>query len=267
LHFTEVTSTFTSSEGELVSIENAITPQEAFAVQSLGRCTRKVLPLDLPFYHKRAFGLAHQIDNEGDHLQSGNVCTYLSGLLQMFAPGVAAQLPKIAVAAWEVADWGGEHFGHMPDPRKTGIRTTEHLYYETTSQLGVHIDGGSNYTVVISLSDPREYEGGQFRLLSDNVMFKPNKFTAIVFRSEIMHGVEPITSGKRETFATELWPLVDTPAGLAKPSPETMFGLVAEGDVAEGEYQFPQILYEVEDPVTDPSELCPAGDSSTSWLM
>jgi hypothetical protein len=229
LHDTEVTSIFTdSTEGELVSIENALTPQEAFAVKSLGRCTRKILPLDIPFYHKRAFGLEHQIDNVGDYLQSGNVCTYLAGLLQMFAPGVAAQLTKIAVAAWEAADWGHARFGHMPDPRTTGVRTTEHLYYETTSQLGVHSDAGSNYTVVVSLSDPSEYEGGQFRLFSDNVMFKPKKLTAIVFRSEILHGVEPISSGKRETFATELWPLVDTPVGLAKPPPEVMNGLVAD---------------------------------------
>jgi hypothetical protein len=206
------------NECDLVIIKSALTPQEAFAVQSLGECIRKILPLDLPYYEKRAFAESDELHNNTDYLVSGNVCTFMAGTLQLFAPGVAAQISTIAKVAWQAGGWVEESFDSIPDPRTMGIRTTEHLSYETTSKLGVHCDCGSNITVVVSLSDPNEYQGGQFRLESNKVQFKPNKLTALVFRSEILHGVDPILSGKRETFATEFWPTTDSPLGkIARP--------------------------------------------------
>lgn len=199
-------------DGDLVFIEAALSPQEAFAVQSLGRCIRKLLPLKLPFYESRAFG------NETDYLKSGNACTFLGGLLQTFVPGVEAQLISIATVARESARWGDEEGLSLPDPQTLGIRTTEHLLYQTTSQLAVHQDFESVYTVVISLSNPEDYQGGEFRLTSINPKFKPERLTAIVFRSNFTeHGIEPILSGRRETFATEFWESMDVPAGWNRP--------------------------------------------------
>ena len=202
------------SEGDLVIIEGALSPQEAFVVQSLGRCIRKLLPLDVPFYEKRAFG------QETDYLASGNACTFLAGFLQLFAPGVEAQIMNIASVAWlsELSGWGNDGDISFPDPRTLRIRTTEHLFYQTTSQLGVHTDNGSTYTILVSLSNPEDYGGGEFRLETNNVKFKPQKLTAVVFKSDdTFHAVESVTSGQRETFTTELWAYLDTPAGQPRP--------------------------------------------------
>ena len=57
-----------------------------------------------------------------------------------------------------------------PDPREIGIRTIEHLSYDIWDGLGYHQDERSDYTVNILLSDPDDYEGGEFTVLPDDDM-------------------------------------------------------------------------------------------------
>lgn len=198
----------------MVIIEWALSPQEAFVVQSLGRCIRKLFPTEL-FFEKRAFADAA----DSSYMTSGNICTFMAGFLQLFAPGVEAQVMKIARVAWEATSWGSEEGLPLPDPKTLRIRTSEHLLYQADSKLGLHVDSGSTYTVLISLSDPEDYQGGEFRLESANVKFKPEKLTALVFRSQTtLHAVEAVISGRRETFATELWSNADVPLGQNRPS-------------------------------------------------
>ena len=56
-------------------------------------------------------------------------------------------------------------------------------------------------SVTVSLSDPSEYEGGEFQIMhmGDNKMttMKPPMGTAIIFSSTTRHRVRPIKSGKR----------------------------------------------------------------------
>lgn len=202
---------------ELVTIKWGLTPQEAFVVQSLAGCIRKIFPLNIPYFQKRAFyGLEDEREDnktDDDYLVSGNVVTYMAGNLQMFAPGVAAQITNLALVAWEEAGWYKKSFGRMPDPRTMGIRTTEHLYYQNSTKLNVHCDCGSNYTVLVALSELDDYVGGEFRLGTNLVKFRPERLTALVFRSAMLHGVESIVGGTRETFATELWSTPDAPLG------------------------------------------------------
>ena len=215
-------------DGDLVTIEWALTPQEAQSVSILATCIRQIFPQVLPYFEKRAFGATVEeeaLDIEpqlNNYLLSGNICTYLVGLLQIFAPGVAAQMMQVASVAWSYAHWYDDSFGHMPDPQHMGIRVAEHLHYESSARLGVHIDYESIYTIVVALSHPGDYEGGEFRLSHDNSKFKPNQWTALVFRSEIPHGVESVLNGLRETFVMELWTLPDSGVGLARPSEEFM---------------------------------------------
>ena len=109
---------------ELVTIKWGLTPQEAFVVQSLAGCIRKVFPLNIPYFQKRAFyGLENKRDankTDDDYLMSGNVVTFMAGNLQIFAPGVAAQITNLALVAWEEAGWYKKRFGRMPDPRTYG---------------------------------------------------------------------------------------------------------------------------------------------------
>lgn len=215
-------------DGELVSVELALTPQEAESVTILAECIREIFPQEYPYFEKRAFGATEEeeaLDIEpqlNDYLLSGNICTYLVGLLQLFAPGVAAQMIQVVSVAWSHAHWYDDSYGHMPDPQHMGIRVAEHLHYESSARLGVHVDFESIYTIVVALSHPDDYEGGEFRLAHDSAKFKPNQWTALVFRSEVPHGVESVLNGLRETFVIEMWTLPDSGVGFARPSEELL---------------------------------------------
>ena len=137
-----------------------------------------------------------------------------------------------------------------PDPRHMGIRTTEHLSYDKWGGLGYHEDSDSDYTVLVAMSNPNDYKGGEFTLFTDDIKnknknknhnnnsntpkipnrnnqisFKPNRLSAVVFLSEYEHGVESITTSGRVTFANELWRYDDSPTFLQRPSPiELIYG-------------------------------------------
>lgn len=71
-----------------------------------------------------------------------------------------------------------------------------------------HMDTGPNtgnrkLSVVIQLSSPDEYEGGDFEVMnSKNVQVAPkDKGTAIIFPSYILHRVTPVTKGVRKSLA------------------------------------------------------------------
>jgi len=55
-------------------------------------------------------------------------------------------------------------------------------------------------TVIVALSNPEEYEGGELYFSELNDKYKLNKGDVIIFRSEEMHGVEPVISGKRKVL-------------------------------------------------------------------
>ena len=57
-------------------------------------------------------------------------------------------------------------------------------------------------SMTVALSDPSEYDGGEFYLPELKKEFKLKKGDAIVFRSSVMHGVKPVTSGERYILAS-----------------------------------------------------------------
>lgn len=200
-----------------VGIANAISPQQARAVQILAECIRRELPTQ---FTTRNFA------------GGGNDCTYLNILLPLFLPSIAATVQHTAELAYEAADWSQQmrtiYNGTLPNvqtgeylfpPGDLGIRSTEHLSYTTIKKIDGHRDDGSIYTVVFSLVDPNSFQGGEFFLQTYNgtYVFKPIQYSAIVFLSEEIHGVKQISSGVRETFATEYWPFDDTPWEQMRP--------------------------------------------------
>lgn len=205
-----------------VGIANAISPQEAQAVRALANCARRVIPNR---FETREFG------------GGGNDCTYLTVLLPLFLPTVAATVQRTAEVAYDAANWKEQVMiswnatykenVFLPPPGELGVRSSEHLTYKTIKHIGGHTDKGSIYTVVFSLSDPDTFQGGEFFLQTPTngtyVYLKPNKYSAVVFLSEETHGVENVRDGVRETFATEYWPFDDTPWDEWRPSrPEIM---------------------------------------------
>jgi len=204
-----------ASHCDLVVIEGAFSLQEAFSVQSLGSCVRKLFPSVKRFFEKRPY-FGH-IGNATNYVASKHDCTYLAGFLQLFAPGVAAQVIHLARISGAAAQWMMIN-SSFPDPGTLGIRTAELLSYGYPSKLGVHVDDGSTYTVLVSLSNPEDYQGGEF--LVEFADYKPEKLTALVFRSRVTnHAVKEVTSGKRQTMTAELWESIDVPTGFSIPRP------------------------------------------------
>jgi hypothetical protein len=80
-------STFSISfcSGDIVTVRNAISEQEAYGIQSLAKCMKSLLPNKKPFYKDRLFGKDQY--GEGDEelelsLYSGyggNMCTFMQG--------------------------------------------------------------------------------------------------------------------------------------------------------------------------------------------
>ena len=210
----------------LVHIKHALTETEVKHLEVLQRCVQN---LDPQRHEYRPF---HE---DG----GGNTVTFLSTLLQMFLPGIASQVYSLAHLAQEEAKWpepGFEKNGEedpliaydprAPDFGSLGLRTTEYLSYEGDGQLGLHTDSGSIYTVLVALADPEDYDGGEFEIYWDKRedsghkrSFKPEKLSAVVFLSEELHGVTHIVSGKRKTFANELWMFPDPTYRMLRPHP------------------------------------------------
>ena len=86
------------------------------------------------------------------------------------------------------------------------IQYTE--YYEGGGHYDYHVDLGPGtashrkISIVVQLSDPSEYEGGDFEILkgpSPEVLPK-NKGATILFPSYLLHRVTPVTKGLRRSL-------------------------------------------------------------------
>lgn len=72
---------------------------------------------------------------------------------------------------------------------------------------GLHLDAQDpepfiEFSTIIYLNDPSEYEGGEIYFPNQNFVYKPRKYSAVFFPSagsEYIHGITTITSGVRRT--------------------------------------------------------------------
>lgn len=95
------------------------------------------------------------------------------------------------------------------------------LAYRETYKVGTYYanDGGfyiphtdtqggmeyRNISCVICLSNTKDYEGGYFRFVDLKKTFKFDRGDAIIFDSNLLHEVKPVTSGKRQILASFMW--------------------------------------------------------------
>jgi predicted 2-oxoglutarate/Fe(II)-dependent dioxygenase YbiX len=49
--------------------------------------------------------------------------------------------------------------------------------------------------MIVCLSDENDYKGGIFKLVDLNKRFKFSKGDLLLFKSDLLHGVEPVTDG------------------------------------------------------------------------
>ena len=197
-----------NGDSVLLQVNHALSEAEAYSVKALSECVREFMP--------------DHIKHRAFEIGGGNDVVYMASLLQKFLPGVASQLSSILhMAHTEVGVLNNPPL-FFPDPSTLGIRTTEHLSYKEFQEgLGIHTDTGSVFTLLVALTDPRDFDGGHFFLYLagvGEVLFKTPRLSAFIFLSDTFHGVKPIPRGHRETFATEYWIYPDALAHETRPN-------------------------------------------------
>lgn len=98
----------------------------------------------------------------------------------------------------ELKEWGVDS---LPDSASL-------LKYSKGDKFEKHNDTGSSrthrvYTVVLQLSNPDEYKGGKFIIHNSNFTLSKDKGTLLMFDSNKMHEVTPVTEGVR--YSTVMW--------------------------------------------------------------
>mmetsp|Transcript_28896 Transcript_28896/g.29230 ORF Transcript_28896/g.29230 Transcript_28896/m.29230 type:complete len:349 (-) Transcript_28896:103-1149(-) len=167
-----------------------------------------------------------KFDNLVTGYGGGNNVTYMTGIMQEVAPDFVNRVLEVVSIATEQAGW-------RPHPYHLGIRCVETLQYPAGGELLMHVDGDSIYTVMLMLSDPASFTGGEFVITKElfdettsereeiELVVMPEKGGGVVFDSEALHGVYPIESGERTVLIFELWPYEDSDSGHVRPSATT----------------------------------------------
>lgn len=237
----------------LVEIENAMSPVHAKAIRVLRDCVRVTFPHlyeSRPMYQvyrveetasekvKQNMGgknpFRHVIGSRwqnSDPPHLGNNPTHLNSIISIFLPDVVDELYNALQAAFDAAGWVGMvvrdelmgmHRSSSPSafalPKDVGMRACEYLTYDGFDNLMEHTDGFASVVVLsLVLSDPSEYDGGEFYItddLGETHFIKPkNKNSAIFFLGgTYKHGVSKL-SGQREALSAEFWYYPDLPFG------------------------------------------------------
>jgi hypothetical protein len=71
--------------GDIVTVRNVLSEQEAYGIQSLAKCMKSLLPNKKPFYKDRLFGKDQYREGDDEAELSlysgfgGNMCTFMQG--------------------------------------------------------------------------------------------------------------------------------------------------------------------------------------------
>eukprot|EP00316_Scyphosphaera_apsteinii_P012373 CAMPEP_0119326248 /NCGR_PEP_ID=MMETSP1333-20130426/67914_1 /TAXON_ID=418940 /ORGANISM="Scyphosphaera apsteinii, Strain RCC1455" /LENGTH=436 /DNA_ID=CAMNT_0007334511 /DNA_START=226 /DNA_END=1536 /DNA_ORIENTATION=- len=135
----------------------------------------------------------------------GHQVTYLQSQFEVSLPHLYSQLHSLAMRADRVSDW------RLVRNKALRPRTIELLEYSYTSEsLGWHVDSQSLITGLLLLSDPhRDFSGAELQHVSSGKVtsVRPQRGDFLVYRSQQLHQVTPLQSGKRATLAIEWWHL------------------------------------------------------------
>jgi len=126
----------------------------------------------------------------------------------------------IAAAATSDAGW-------LPHPSQLGIRCTQFLKYNANNEVVLHKDADSIYTMVLMLSSQdKDFVGGDILFQPEGVdesellRSSPKQFGGIIFDSNVLHGVDTITTGDRKVLVFEFWPYEEPTIGQKRADAE-----------------------------------------------
>lgn len=107
-------------------------------------------------------------------------------------------------ANWQL--WGFD-LHHIRDSiQYTEYRENEGGEYKWHQDMGAHPLNYRKISIVVQLSDPSEYEGGELQIMKDSrdpITLPNKKGSVILFPSYMLHRVTPVTKGVRKSLV--LW--------------------------------------------------------------
>ena len=140
---------------------------------------------------------AHDIAFDDEH-----VALYLhrDSHLQHAQPELVRKL--LDMMRSQPGEWGD-------DLDQLNVRCIELHHYTVGGGLVTpgHRDNGSKLTMSVMLSHPHEFDGGEFVTYADGmpVHHELERGDALLFESERLHNVCPVTRGMRRSLVIELW--------------------------------------------------------------
>eukprot|EP00596_Hydrurales_sp_CCMP1899_P002742 CAMPEP_0119053292 /NCGR_PEP_ID=MMETSP1177-20130426/74341_1 /TAXON_ID=2985 /ORGANISM="Ochromonas sp, Strain CCMP1899" /LENGTH=278 /DNA_ID=CAMNT_0007033215 /DNA_START=120 /DNA_END=953 /DNA_ORIENTATION=- len=203
-----------------VEFKNIISEEDLGDLSILEDCVGE---FDSVNVQKREFG-----HNKEDSVYSGNHVTFLNGYYKEILPQFNVKLTQALTKATEAAGWD-------VTISPLGLRCVEILNYNPHGELRPHVDEGSVYTLAIALSDADSFSGGEFFIKDQEMkdspstqelldakqhVITPSKLGGTLFRSHLVHGVQPVTEGYRKMFVIEYWKNRDGEVNGKRRNPE-----------------------------------------------
>ena len=107
--------------------------------------------------------------------------------------------------------------GEWGDPAQLNVRCIELHHYAVGGGLVTagHRDNGSKLTMSVMLSRPHELDGGEFVTYAKGLPIQHQlaRGDALLFESERLHNVCPVTRGMRRSLVIELWARPENSSG------------------------------------------------------
>lgn len=95
----------------------------------------------------------------------------------------------------------------IPDPLQYSIETESKESYPFHQDIGSFSQNNRKLTMIVQLSDPQEYEGGEHQIMinghDDYFNIPKEKGLVLVFPTFLMHRTKPIIKGSKKTLT--LW--------------------------------------------------------------
>lgn len=137
-------------------------------------------------------------------------------LMQQSAPDLAARKSAVRFVpvndedAWifnrlrDVAVLANQRFGFDLKDFEHGFqlgRYAEGEFYHWHADLGADVSALRKLSLVVQLTDPADYEGGELEFFPQPITAPRERGTVIAFPSYIPHRVIPVTRGQRHSIA------------------------------------------------------------------
>ena len=78
-------------------------------------------------------------------------------------------------------------------------------HYKAHTDAAKGVIAGRRISVIVQLSDPDDYRGGEVRIIDAEHTIARQRGTATLFPADMLHQVHPVITGRRYALITWIW--------------------------------------------------------------